>query len=143
MINWANPQCKITPHFTVKEALWLRKWGRIANAYDGLTSEHKANLVDLFNKMELVRTYFNRPVHVTSAFRPYSYNKLIGGATHSAHIYGMAVDWYINNMSGDVTRYWLVRKLNAWDMRCENSPRTTWVHLDIREPLANGRFFRP
>lgn len=143
MIDWTNPRSHITPHFTVKEALWLNRWHRIANIYDGLTEEHKENLIILFNRMELVRAYFRQPIIITSGFRPYAYNRLIGGATYSAHRYGMAVDWQVRALSGDTLRYWLVRKLDSWKLRCENSPRASWVHLDIREPEANGRFFRP
>lgn len=142
-INWTDPYCKITKHFTVAEALWLHRWNRMASVYDGFDEYHQENLIVLFQKMELVRAYFGRPIHITSAFRPYHYNRMIGGAVHSAHTYGMAADWHISGLSGDICRYWLVRKLHEWDMRCENSPRTSWVHLDIREPSANGRFFRP
>ena len=141
-IAWENPESKITDNFTVREALWLPKWNRMATHDDGLTDGAKKNLVTLFKKMEIVRSYLDDgPISVTNAFRPSEYNYLIGGALNSAHTYGMAVDWFIVGVDCNELRPLLVPMLDEWDMRCEDIVGD-WIHLDISDYRYN-RFFKP
>jgi hypothetical protein len=140
-IDWEDPQCPITKNFVVKEALWLPRWNRLANEEDGLTKEHKNNLVVLFKQMELVRSFLNKPIVVNVAYRPPEYNRLIEGAEDSAHLYGMAVDWYVSNMSCDDVRSLIVPHLEKWKLRCENAS-VNWIHTDIRPPIFE-RYFKP
>lgn len=141
-IDWEYSLQKITPHFQVHEAIWLARWQRLANDEDdNLIDAYKKNLVTLFNKMEIIRDYFNRPIIINSAYRPPQYNRLIGGAKNSAHLYGMAADWYIPGLSCNRIRATIKPKLEEWGIRCEDL-RSTWVHIDIREPIRS-RFFKP
>jgi len=142
-VDWEDPKCMITEHFSVKEALWLNRLGRMATVEDGLTDSCKSNLIDLFHRMEKVREYLNNPaIIVTSSFRPQTYNQVVGGAPASAHLYGMAVDWQIAGQNCDYLRSLLVPKLEEWGMRCENTQGTDWVHLDTMG-VTNLRFFKP
>jgi hypothetical protein len=156
-IDWSNPQCPISTHFTVHEALWLPSWGRHATVADGLNDAVKANLVSLFAKMDVVRNFINKPIRVHVAYRPPKYNALpsIGGAKHSAHMAldnCAAVDWSAD-MDGDgldgskdcdYLRSILLPMLPAWNMRMEKRPGSNWVHLDDKPLLPGGnRYFLP
>ena len=140
-IDWQNPLCKITNHFIVEEALFLHKWGRLANEDDGLTDGIKQNLVSVFTKMEIVRAFIDAPMRVSSCYRPSRYNWLFGGTAHSAHICGMAVDWYVKGVNCNRLRAKIVPMLAMWEMRCENECGN-WIHLDIRN-FGRNRYFKP
>ena len=144
-MDWTNSNEKISPHFTVKDALWLPSWNRLANEADGLTDDVKANLLDFFsNYMEKVRDALG-PIIVHVSYRPAAYNKLIGGAMHSAHSDGKACDFHcanqgINESKDIILKLDLLEKLQ---LRMEkNTP--TWLHIDCRELKPGGnRFFLP
>lgn len=46
-------------------------------------------LVDLLQK---IRNHFGKAVNINSAYRTPAYNKKVGGATYSQHLYGTACD---------------------------------------------------
>ena len=152
-IDWTNPACKISKYFTVKEALWLNKWNRMANEQDGLNDTVKANLLSLFKKMDIIRDYIAKPIIVHVTYRPKEYNKLIGGATHSAHLEGLACD-FSSDITGDHVRNgqdcdkikeMLIPCLEQWGLRLEdNGKGSGWCHVDLKEPGASGsRYFKP
>ena len=146
-INWSDTKCEITPHFCVKDAVWLPRYNRLATPADGLTLEKQANLIMLLHQMEVVRAFLgDKPINGHVTYRPKEYNVLVGGAKNSAHIYGMAMDFNVIGMSCDDARKLIVPKLTVWRMRCEDVPGSTWVHLDQRTPTNNDdarRFFKP
>ncbi len=145
-INWSDPSCKVSKYFTVHEMIYLPTWKRLANEADGLNEEVKENLIKLGQKMDTVREYFDKGINVHVTYRPLEYNKAIGGALHSAHSEGMAMDFDIMGMTCDEVREELVSKglLDTWTMRCEKAPGTNWVHLDYKALLAGGnRYFIP
>jgi len=147
-IDWNEPTQMLTPHFSVKDAIYLPTWKRLANSDDGLDDTVKANSIKLMNQMEIVRAHFGKPINVHVSYRPLAYNKAIGGALHSAHSEGLAMDFDIPGMNCDDVRSALTANNNAlleeWKMRCENMLHGNWVHLDLRELAPGGhRFFIP
>lgn len=154
-IAWFDPNAKISKYFTVKEALWLSDWNRMATAADGLDGTVKDNLVRVFQKMDLIRDLLARPTFVKSAYRPLAYNVAIGGATRSAHMANegaAAVDfWCDADKDGDKDgqdcdriKGILMPKLELWGIRMEdNGGGARWVHIDTRAPGPAGRFFKP
>jgi uncharacterized protein YcbK (DUF882 family) len=142
-INWNDPASKISDHFTVKDALWLPTWNRMASANDGLDEAVKTSLIALFKQMDVVRDFFGKPIIVHVTYRPDAYNKLIGGAPASSHVRGMAVDFHVVGVNCDDARAKIVPMLEAWGMRCENLPGSSWVHLDMRAAGPGGHFFKP
>lgn len=136
----------ISKYFSLKEAIYLPQWKRLATIEDGLTDEVKANLTSLFTKMDTIREHFNVPITVHVAFRPTEYNKLVGGAPNSSHLYGMAVDFHVKNKSCDDVRAEILKKdlLKSLNMRMENLPGSSWVHLDIKPVTDEARrYFKP
>jgi uncharacterized protein YcbK (DUF882 family) len=145
-VDWTNPDCKVSKYFTVKEMIYLPTWKRMANETDGLNDQIKENLINLAMDMDIVRDYFDKPINVHVTYRPLEYNKAIGGALHSAHSEGEAMDFDIVGMTCDEVREELVSKnlLDKWGMRCEKAPGSNCVHLDYRQLAAGGnRYFIP
>lgn len=154
-IDWTNPKSKISKWFTVKDALFLRKWNRLANEGDGLNDHVKTQLKRIFNELDWVRELLGKPIIVTSAYRPQKYNIAIGGAKRSAHMciedYA-AVDWVcdINGdgkmdvMDCDNIKQFLMSYLEERKLRMEDNRGGNWVHLDLRKvPKGGKRFFKP
>ena len=52
--------------------------------------------------LQMIREYFDRPVHINSGYRNEAYNKKIGGASKSYHMRGMAADIHIDMISPKV-----------------------------------------
>lgn len=141
-IDWNSPNSKISEHFTVKEALWLPQWNRMADATDGLDEIVKQNLIQTFAKLDLIRLVFGKSITVHCAYRPDKYNTLVKGAKNSAHKYGQAVDFDVYSFDCDEVREVLKPKLEELQLRMEDLPKSNWVHIDTRAPI-NSRFFRP
>ena len=145
-VDWINESQKVSKYFTVKDLVYLPTWKRLANASDGLDLDIQTNLIKLAQKMDTVREYFGKPVITHVSYRPTEYNKAIGGALHSQHSLGAAMDFHIEGLTCDEVREELVNKglLETWGMRCEKAPGTNWVHLDFKELAPGGnRYFIP
>jgi hypothetical protein len=149
-IDWTDPAAMVTTHFNVSDCLMLPTWGRLANESDGLDDDVKANLVTLCNHMETIRQFIgNKPIQSHCAYRPAAYNELIGGAPHSAHVIGKAMDFHVVEYGGnngcDYVRGLLVPQLQEWGVRMEDTSEKAnrdWVHIDFAQPNPN-RFFKP
>jgi hypothetical protein len=152
-IDWTNPVAQIAPHFTVRDALWLNTWGRLANASDGLTDAIKSNIIKTAAWLETVRGIVGKPLYVKSWFRPQKYNVAIGGARFSQHMQGNAVDWWTDRdgdgdkdgVDCDALKALLMPHLPALYLRMEdNGKGARWIHLDDRPvPRGGQRFFKP
>ena len=70
----------ISPHFVLLEMA----------CKDG--SDKVLYSTELMEKLEKLRAYGGFTIHINSGYRTPSYNKKIGGASHSQHIYGTAAD---------------------------------------------------
>jgi uncharacterized protein YcbK (DUF882 family) len=133
-------------YFSWEELLWLPTWGRCAEEKDGLNDDVRTQLVLLADKMDQVRDYFNAPINVHVAFRPPEYNKFIGGAPDSAHMYGMACDFDVKGLDCDSARDKIINAglLASLSMRMEKRPGSNWIHLDFRAvPEGGNRYFLP
>ena len=87
------------------------------------------SLVEILQKL---RTHFNKPIIITSAYRTESYNKSVGGATNSYHRLGRAFDIYCKNIPATELASWLykngVRGIGLYIER-----PLEFVHMDSRE----------
>lgn len=149
-INWSDPSCKITDHFTVHDACYLPSWGVL---HSPSTSEID-NLLKIFQKMEQIRSFLgDKAINVHCAIRPIlnapgnshngeCYNDFVEGASQSAHKIGLAVDFDVVGLSCDEVRAKLMCKLAEFNIRMENKPLSNWVHCDNAPPKPN-RYFVP
>ena len=135
---------KISKWFSWSEATYLPQWKRLANEKDGLNDEIKANLTKLFAKMDQIREHFGKPINVHVAYRSPEYNKLVKGASKSAHLQGLACDFDVKGLSCDDVRKDILehKLLDSLELRMEDLPNSTWVHLDLMAPNPN-RYFKP
>lgn len=141
MIDWTNPECLVTSHFTVKECLWLHKWERLACEADGLSDEVKNEIVKLCSIMETIRTLLQAPIITHSFFRSRAYNLLIGSPQFDVHYAGKAIDF---DCSPILTILQVKEKLRPnlerYGIRLENNgPLADWVHVDTKKPSVSGR----
>lgn len=145
MLNWEDPNCKVTMHFTVRDCLWLNQWSRLANESDGLTDEHKTNLVTLCNKLEEIRSVLGSPMFVHSMFRPPRYSLLVGGSATDVHTMGIACDFNPVDFTCDDAKNILLPKLDELNIRLENNGvGADWVHIDTHNLLlGHKRYFLP
>ncbi len=149
-IDWNDEKSPISKHFTVREALWLPSWNRLAGAADGLDSRICGEIVRLAQILDLVREKIGAPFFVHSWYRPPAYNALIAGSPQSAHMSigaWSACDFHVQGHSDNdgcaLMRDAIRPNLSALSLRMENLAGP-WVHLDDRQPF-NGqpRFFKP
>lgn len=142
-IDWNNPKCPITQHFTVEDACMLHSWNRLANESDGLDDQMKAKLVILCKKMEEIRAFLGCSMNVHCIFRSQQYNKEVVKANpNDPHSRGMAIDFDANQtMTIDELHAKLEPVLEQYGLRMErNTP--TWCHLDTC-PVVHARYFLP
>lgn len=159
-INWDSPTSRITEHFTVHEALWLPS----IEVYHKPTYTEKANIVKLASQMEQVRSILGKPIHVHCWIRPtsvdvshplnvggikldgFNYNKHVGGADNSMHIYGRACDFHVDGNETiaqcKAIRLLILPYLNKFNIRMENK-EGNWIHIDNKEIKRGNRFFIP
>lgn len=85
---------------------------------------------DLVNILQKIRTYFGKPVTITSAYRTPIKNKAVGGTTYSQHLYGKAADIKVKGITPKKVAEYVEKLL----------PKSggigiysTFVHIDTRE----------
>lgn len=146
-IDWTIPACSVTPHFTVKDLIWLPQWGRLATENDGLNDEIKANLCKLALAMESIRAFLGGvPIISHVAFRPVAYNTLVRGAPNSSHIKGLAMDWHAHGLDCDAVRKAIIegKVLDALDLYMEHLDGANWVHINLNDGVErSSRYFVP
>lgn len=64
---------------------------------NGFPAEPDRTLVELADE---VRAHFGRPAHSTSGIRCQRHNADSGGVSNSRHLYGKALDFWVDNVSG-------------------------------------------
>ena len=84
-------------------------------------------LVDILQK---IRNHYGKAVNINSAYRTPTYNKKVGGATYSQHLYGTAADIRINGVKPkDLAAYIETLMPNYGGIGIY----PTFVHVDIRQ----------
>lgn len=84
-------------------------------------------LVDI---LQAIRNHYGKAVNINSAYRTPAYNKKVGGATYSQHLYGTAADIRINGVKPkDLAAYIETLMPNYGGIGIY----PTFVHVDIRK----------
>jgi len=55
----------------------------------------RKNIEHLANQLEIMRSFCDLPIIISSGYRSIEQNKLVGGATKSQHLIGKAADFHI------------------------------------------------
>lgn len=82
------------------------------------------NILVLAEKLQVARDRVGLPFIVTSWYRDPVSNDLAGGATFSRHLYGQAIDFYVESLSART----VADRLSWWPGGLGSYPG--WVHLD-------------
>ncbi len=96
-------------------------------------------IVKLCKYMDEVRVFLgNRPIRITSGYRDPVSNRAVGGARDSRHMYGDAVDFWVEGM--DVVDVFY--KLKGYHPKGGLAVGNGFVHIDLR-PGAPARWTYP
>lgn len=92
---------------------------------DGFPAEPDKTLVELLDD---IRAHFGRPAHRSSGLRCPQHNRDSKGVANSKHLYGKAMDFYIDGIPGET-----VRAYAAKDPRCTYTYVVDGnvVHVDV------------
>lgn len=82
------------------------------------------NILTLASQLQVAREQIGLPFIVTSWYRDPATNAIVGGATFSRHLYGQAVDFYVESLSART----VADRLSWWPGGLGSYPG--WVHLD-------------
>jgi putative chitinase len=124
LIDWSDLDSPISAYFTVGEAVtWDTR--RLVN----LSPTIQANLVQMAQQLDLLRTEWGSPIGVKSWFRPYLINRQAKGVANSLHLWGKAVDIYPINENVYALEEWLDSR---WSGAMGKLAPTGKVHLDLR-----------
>lgn len=80
-------------------------------------------LVEHAQMMQELRDWYGRPLEVSSWYRTPGFNRLVGGASNSAHLDGRATD--IDN----IPPAWFERFITAWQVICANHKKVGGIEL--------------
>lgn len=122
VVDWKNPQCKISKYFTVLE---VTNGDRRRIPVVG--SQIERNILKFAKELDEVREAYGHPIGVSSWNRPPIVNAQVGGSSESAHMLGLAADVY--PLVGDIKKFqdWLDGR---WGDRLGYGYRKGFVHLD-------------
>jgi len=119
---------KLSEHFTLEELVYsdIAKRHSLDNNPDKLTISNLTRLAEL---LENVRTLFNQPIRINSAYRSITVNSLLGSKPTSQHCLGCAADIRIDGLTPDQ----IVKKIIKSDIQYDQLIREfdSWVHISI------------
>lgn len=109
-----------------------------------LSQELEANLLNLLGRLNMLRTFYGRPMIVTSGYRPKKINDSVGGKPKSKHITCQACDF--DDRNGVLSAFCLsnLEILERCELWMEDPTYTLgWVHLQSVAPKSGKRVFKP
>lgn len=83
---------------------------------------------ELVKVLEAIRSYFGKPITITSGYRTPAHNREVGGAKGSQHVKGTAADIKVKG----VPTWAVAGFLEANYRNCGIGYYSTWVHVDTR-----------
>ncbi|NJN85514.1 MAG: DUF882 domain-containing protein [Leptolyngbyaceae cyanobacterium SL_7_1] len=107
-------------------------WGEATHSGTRIpqTVEHVNHIIALATQLEKARQQIGKPFRITSWYRPEPWNSRVGGAKHSQHLTGKAVDVVVAGYSGRE----LGKQLMGWwvgGLGIYPGNRRHILHLDI------------
>lgn len=95
------------------------------------------NLIELAKNLQVLRDEVNKPIKITSGYRPAELNAKVGGASKSRHITGQAADFKIEGYTPKQVAAIIEKLIAAGKMKQGGiGTYSTWVHYDCRNSKA-------
>ena len=103
--------------------------------------EVQLNIAELAVQLEIIRSHFNAPVTINSAYRSPEHNRKIGSNDSSQHILGKAVDIVVKGVAPDDV-YDAIEFLISEGLVKEGGlgRYNTFTHYDIRGTRARWNY---
>ncbi|MCK0199121.1 YcbK family protein [Ornithobacterium rhinotracheale] len=93
----------------------------------------RKNIRELAKNLEVLRKYFNEPIHINSGYRSDKHNRLIGGKPKSKHLIGQAADIVVNGKKPSEVADAIEKLISQGKMKQGGLGRyNTFTHYDIR-----------
>ena len=128
---------KLSEHFTLEELIYsdIAKRHSLDNNPDQYII---SNLTRVAQLLEDVRSLFNQPIRINSAYRSITVNSLLGSKPTSQHCIGCAADIRIDGLTPDQ----IVKKIIKSDIQYDQLIREfdSWVHISV--PNSEGYIAR-
>lgn len=88
-------------------------WGEATKGLTRIPPDLKTvnNIIRVAKKLQEVRDFYNRPISITSWYRPPAVNKAVGGVSNSRHLTGDGVDFIVHGVpplkvARDIDKLW-------------------------------------
>ena len=134
---------RLTPHFSLGEMTKTSYHPIDGNIPSRVAVENLINLCE--NWLEPMRERAGTPIIINSGFRSAEVNRMCGGASHSNHLTGCAVDIRCKDKAQAI-RYGCIlldiadgKKMDYDELILEKRGTTIWVHFAVR-PRGNRRY---
>jgi len=134
----------LSPHFTYKECCDSAT-ARALGIDNNPNPEQLASMIYLcHNVLEPLRSYYNKPVVVTSMFRHVALNKAIGGSKTSQHCLGEACDFEIKGVPNNEVADWISKHLPFDQIILEfynpsEGINVGWIHVSLKRGSGNRK----
>lgn len=104
--------------------------------------EVQLNIAELAVQLEIIRSHFNAPIKINSAYRSPEYNATIPGASkNSQHVLGKAADIVVKGYTPDEVADALEFLINTGMIKEGGVGRyNTFTHYDIRGERARWNY---
>ena len=132
----------MTEHFTLNE--FLRSDTATRYKIDNKPNEEQLeNIEFVARQLEIIRSYYNKPMFITSGFRTKELNTLLKGSKTSQHMQGLAVDINLKSKEENKIFFNLVNKLiqekkiKVYQLIDEYNYK--WVHIGFSKTNPKGQ----
>lgn len=134
--------CQLTPHFSLAEFVHCDSNGHAEIQFDD-------NFIIFVLMLEEFRVWYNRPINITSGYRPPNYNKSVGGSSNSSHLRSLAIDFPLPEeffgFSDDRKREFLSNVKDEWSSICAEYNacyQCNWYDTYLHLGIGNHDSFR-
>lgn len=103
--------------------------------------EVQLNIAELAVQLEIIRSHFNAPIKINSAYRSPEHNEAVGGSKNSQHVLGKAADIVVKGFSPDEVADALEFLISTEMIKEGGIGRyNTFTHYDIRGERARWNY---
>lgn len=132
----------MTEHFKLSEFLRSDTASRF-KIDNKPNKEQLDNLSFVAEQLEIIRSYYNKPIFITSGFRTKELNKLLKGSKTSQHMQGLAVDINLKSKNENKIFFNLVynlikeNKIKVYQLIDEKN--YSWIHIGFSQTNPKGQ----